>query len=55
MLIVPELVAVLVTTSFAVAEAEPWMVISPVLESPPAPFTVTVSADVMPVLPIETP
>ena len=56
MTIVPELVAVLVTTRFAVAEAEPpSMLISPVLESPPAPFTVKVSADVMPVLPMEMP
>ena len=31
------------------------MLISPVLESPPAPFTVTVSADVMPVLPMSRP
>ena len=31
------------------------MLMSPVLESPPAPFTVKVSFDVMLVLPIETP
>ena len=31
------------------------MLISPVLESPPAPFTVKVSADVMPVLPTSRP
>ena len=50
------LVAALVTTRLAVAEAEaPSMLMSPVLESPPVPFTVKVSADVMPVLPTETP
>ena len=31
------------------------MLMLPVLESPPAPFTVSVSADVMPALPIEMP
>ena len=48
------LVTALVTTKFAVADAEPpSMLMLPVLESPPAPFTVRVSADVMPVLPTE--
>ena len=38
------------------AEAElPSILISPVLESPPVPFTVSVSADVMPALPTEMP
>ena len=51
----PKPAAALATFSVAWAVALPSMLISPVLESPPVPFTVKVSAEVMPVLPTEMP
>ena len=51
----PKPAAALATFKVAWTLAPPSMSIVPVLESPPVPFTVKVSADVMPVLPTETP
>ena len=51
----PNPAAALATSKVAWTVALPSMLISPVLESPPVPFTVKVSADVMPVLPTEMP
>ena len=54
---VPNPAAALATFKVAWTVALPSMLISLMLplESPPVPFTVKVSADVMPVLPTETP